>query len=101
MIRLNLVLMVAVLLSALYLVSVQYESRSTFVALEKAHAEARRLELERQQLVVAKRAQATPAKVEKIATDKLKMRQANPAITTYAHYTPVPSPAEASDKGAP
>lgn len=87
MIRLNLVLMVALVLSALYLVTVQYESRSEFVALEKARSDERKLQAEHEQLLAMRRAQATPAKVERIASEKLKMRQANPAITTYAHYS--------------
>ena len=43
MTRLNLVLLVAVLSSALYLVHMQYESRRLFVELERAHAAARQL----------------------------------------------------------
>ena len=37
MIRLNLVLLVAVLASALYLVGVQYESRRLTTALDRSH----------------------------------------------------------------
>ena len=43
MIRVNLVLLLAVLASALHLVGVQYESRRLFSELDKAHSEARRL----------------------------------------------------------
>ena len=58
MTRLNLVLLVAVLASALYLVHMQYESRRLFTELDRAVAEARRLETEHQRLQVEKRAQA-------------------------------------------
>jgi cell division protein FtsL len=84
--RLNLVLLLAVLASALYLVSVQYESRRVFTELDKTRAEAHRLESEFDRLQVEKRAQATPARVEKLAREKLQMRQASPAITTYVTY---------------
>lgn len=87
MIRLNLVLLVAVVASALYLVGMQYESRRVFVELERARAEARRLETEFERLQVEKRAQATPARVERLAKDQLQMRQATPGITTYVTYT--------------
>lgn len=83
MTRLNFVLLLAVLASALYLVRTQYESRRLYVELEKALAESRKLEAENERLQVEKRAQATPLRVEKIAKDKLQMRTATPAITQY------------------
>ena len=83
MTRLNIVLLVAVLASALYLVHTQYESRRLFTELDRAHAESRRLETEHQRLQVEKRAQATPLRVEKIARAQLHMRTATPAITQY------------------
>ena len=86
MIRINLVMMIAVLASAIYLVAVQYDSRRQFTELDKARAEAHRLETEHERLEVEKRAQATPARVERLARDKLQMRQATPAITTYVTY---------------
>ena len=86
MTRLNLVLLLAVLASALYLVNVQYESRRLFTELDRAIAEAHRLELEHKRLQVEKRAQATPLRVEKLAREKLQMRSATPAITSYATY---------------
>lgn len=83
MTRLNLVLLIAVLASALYLVHTQYESRRLYVELEKAQAESRKLAAENERLQVDKRAQATPLRVEKIAKDKLQMRTATPVITQY------------------
>jgi len=74
--RLNLVLLVAVLASAIYLVHTQYESRRLFTELDRATVEARRLETEHQRLQVEKR-------VEKIARGQLNMRTATPAITQY------------------
>ena len=83
MTRLNLLLLLAVLASALYLVRTQYESRRLYVELEKATTKNRALEAENERLQVEKRAQATPLRVEKLAKDKLQMRTATPAITQY------------------
>jgi cell division protein FtsL len=84
-IRLNLVLLLAVVLSALYLVRMQYDSRLLYTQLDRAKAEARQLETEHQRLQVEKRAQATPLRVERIARDTLHMRTATPAITLYVN----------------
>ncbi|MDB5872444.1 MAG: ftsL [Ramlibacter sp.] len=83
MTRLNLVLLIAVLASALYLVRTQYESRRLFAEIDKAAGDARKLELEHERLQVEKRAQATPLRVEKLAKEQLQMRGASPAITQY------------------
>jgi cell division protein FtsL len=81
--RLNLVLLLAVVASALYLVRVQYDSRRLYAEIERAQNEFRRLEIDHERLQVEKRAQATPARVEKLAREQLQMRAATPAITTY------------------
>ncbi len=90
MTRLNLVLLLAVLFSALYLVNVQYESRRLFTDIDQAKALGRKLELEGERLQVEKRAQATPLRVERLARDQLQMRVATPAIT---HYVGISGPA--------
>lgn len=94
MARLNLVLLLAVLASALYLVQTQYESRRLYVELEKAIAQSRKIETENERLQVEKRAEATPLKVEKLAEDRLKMRTATPAITQYVTYKSAAASAE-------
>ncbi|WP_312790890.1 cell division protein FtsL [Diaphorobacter nitroreducens] len=83
MTRISLVLLLAVMASALYLVHTQYQSRRLFTELDRAVAESRRLETEHQRLQVDKRAQATPLRVERLARDRLQMRTATPAITEY------------------
>ncbi|KQP14130.1 cell division protein FtsL [Pseudorhodoferax sp. Leaf267] len=87
MTRLNLVLLVAVIASALYLVRTQYESRSLFIELDRATALAHKLDVEFDRLQVERRAQATPLRVEKLAKEQLKMRTATPAITQYVNAT--------------
>ena len=86
MTRLNFVLLIAVVVSALYLVRIQYESRRLYVELEKATAQSHKLTTEKERLQVEKRAEATPLKVEKLARDRLQMRTATPAITQYVEY---------------
>ena len=99
MIRLNLVLLLAVVASAMYLVRLQYESRVLFTALDRAQAEVRQLATEHQRLQVEKRAQATPSRVEKIAQTELHMRTATPAITTYVRdHAPQPRAAASGAK---
>ena len=83
MMRLNLVLTLGVVLSALYLVNIQYESRQLYSGLDRAQAYALRLSAENERLQVEKRAQATSSRVEKLAKSGLQMRSANPTVTTY------------------
>ncbi len=87
MTRLNLVLLLAVLASALYLVNVQYQSRRLYTELERANAEGRRLDIERDRQQLERRAQATPQRVEKLARERLQMRPATPAVTHYVAYS--------------
>jgi cell division protein FtsL len=83
MIRLNLVLLLAVLVSAFYLVHTQYESRRLYTELDRAQALARRLNAEHEQLQVQKRAEAASARIQQLAIRQLQMRPVNPAITQY------------------
>ena len=83
MIRLNLMLLLAVITSAFYLVLTQYESRRLYAELEKANGQFTRLGIDNERLQVEKRGQATPLRVEKLAKDKLQMRTVTPAITQY------------------
>ena len=96
MTRLNLVLLIAVIASALYLVRTQYESRRLFAEIDKAMGDARKLEIEHERLQVEKRAQATPGRVERIAREQLQMRPATPAITQYVTLKGIAARPEAS-----
>ena len=90
MTRLNVVLLLAVMASALYLVHTQYESRRLYVELEKATAQSQKNETDNERLQVEKRAQATPLRVEKLARDRLQMRTVTPAITRCRTIAGVP-----------
>lgn len=83
MTRFNFALLCAVMVSALYLVRIQYESRHLYAELEKAAEQNRKLDAENKRLQVEKRAQATPLRVEKLAKEGLQMRTVTPAITQY------------------
>ena len=63
MTRLNLVLLLVLVASALSLVHQQYEARRLFVALERANAAADRLASDHEQLQVQKRTRAGAARV--------------------------------------
>ena len=81
--RLNVLLLIVLVLSSLYLVRVSHESRQLFAALDKARTEERLLDNEFERLKSDKQSQATPLRVEKTARDKLAMRTATPAVTQY------------------
>jgi cell division protein FtsL len=100
MTRLNIVLLIAVIASALYLVRTQYESRRIFVEVEKAQTLARKLELEHERLEVEKRGQATPLRVEMLAKKELGMRTTTPAVTQYVRSPMSAASVSASSSGS-
>jgi cell division protein FtsL len=101
MTRLNVVLLIAVIASALYLVQTQYESRRLYAEIDKAMSEARKIQQEDERLQVEKRAQATPLRVEKLAKEQLQMRTTTPAITQYVRPDGTVIPAVVAPPPAP
>lgn len=103
MTRVNALLLVAVMFSALYLVRTQYESRRLYTELYRAKSQAQRLENEYDRLDIERGAQATPLRVEKLAQEQLNMRTILPAITQYATpgNVPLESAAAAVQKEQP
>lgn len=83
MTRLNLLLLAALVVSALFLVHTAYESRRLFAEIEKAKTEAARLEAEHARLLAERQAQATNLRVERLARDRLQMTPITPAVTQY------------------
>ena len=83
MTRLNLLLLVLLLGSALMLVKTAYDSRRLFTALDRARTEQQRLDTEFRRLDAERQAQATHLRVEKVAREKLQMRTATPAVTQF------------------
>lgn len=95
MTRVNLLLTAAVLGSAFFLVHTQYETRRLYTAVDRAQSATRKLDAEYAQLQVQKREMATPARVQSLASSRLKMRAVNPAITEYVQVPPAgPASAE-------
>jgi cell division protein FtsL len=83
--RVNILLMLALLVSSLYLVRTAYDSRRLFAELDKSKNEAARLNTEFKRLEAEREAQATSLRVERTAREKLAMRSATPAVTVYVH----------------
>jgi cell division protein FtsL len=87
MTRLNVVLLIMLMASSLYLVRVSYDGRRLFAELDRAQGEERQLDTEFERLKAEKQSQATPLRVEKTAREKLAMRSASPAITQYVTFS--------------
>ena len=85
MTRLNVLLFVLVLGSCIALVRTTYDARRLFAQIDRARGEERNLEVEFQRLDAERRAQATHLRVERVAREKLQMRNATAAVT---HYVP-------------
>jgi cell division protein FtsL len=83
MTRVNLLLTLALLASALYLVRTAYESRRLFAELDRSRNEAARLDTDYKRLEAERQAAATHLRVERTAREKLAMRTATPAVTLY------------------
>jgi cell division protein FtsL len=95
--RVNVLLLIALLISSLYLVRVSYESRRLFAELDRAQSEERTLDNDSERLKTELRTQATPLRVERTARDRLAMRTATPAVTQYVE---LPRAASAAASGA-
>ena len=83
MTRFNLLLLLVLLLSSVYLVRVAYDARRLFNELDRAQGEERTLATDHERLKTERQSQATPLRVERTARDKLAMRSATPAVTQY------------------
>lgn len=82
MLRLNVLLLLSVMVSALYLVQTQYASRSLYTEVHRATNAARQLATEYQRLQVELRTQSAPARIETLALQQ-GMQGVSPAITHY------------------
>jgi len=91
----HLLLIAALLASALALVRVAYESRRVFAELDRARGEQRQLDAEYKRLDAERQAQAAPARVQRMARERLQMAAATPAITVYIDDTVPAAPAGA------
>ena len=85
MTRVNILLVLGLLVSSLYLVRTAYDSRRLFTALDRAKNEAAQLDTDHTRLEAEREAQATNLRVERTAREKLAMRTATPAVTVYVN----------------
>jgi cell division protein FtsL len=74
MVKINLVLLVALVVCALSLVTSRHQARKLFVELEREQALARAYGVEYGQLQLEQGTWAMPARVEKIAREQLRMQ---------------------------
>jgi cell division protein FtsL len=81
--RLNVMLVLAIIASGLFLVRTAHESRRLYAELDRARSQQRQLDLDLKQLEAERHAQATNLRVEKVARERLAMRPATPAVTRY------------------
>lgn len=99
MIRVNAVLVTAVLATAFTLINTQYQSRRLYNEVDQALSTARQLASDYESLRVQRRGEAAPARVQTIATQRLGMRAPDPSITQYVSQPSLPS--APSDKATP
>ncbi len=81
--RLNIVMLLVLLASSIYLVRVSYDARRLFTDLDRAQSEAHQLDVDHERLQAELQSQATPLRIEKAARERLAMRSATPAVTRY------------------
>ena len=98
--KLNLLLIAALLASCLLLVKTSYESRQLFAALDSARAEQRQLDAEYKRLDAEAQAQSTHLRVERTARERLQMRTATPGVTAYVVDPAAPVSAASAAAGA-
>lgn len=87
MTRVAVMLLLALIVSGLFLVKVSYDERRLFADLEKAKAEEQQLIADAKRLDAERQAQATHLRVERVAREKLGMRMAAPDVTRYVSDT--------------
>ncbi len=78
--RLNLLLLIALVVSAVYLVQTSYRSRQLFVQLERERAQARQLDLDAERLTLVRRELAANGRVRQEAVMRLGMRSASAGV---------------------
>lgn len=79
MVRLNLLLMIIAIACSMGVVTSQHKARKLFVDLEQEEALAKKMEVEWGQLQLEQSTWAMHARIEKIATNYLKMHVPDPA----------------------
>jgi cell division protein FtsL len=81
--KLNILLVVLLIASSLYLVKTSHDARLRFAAIDRAKTEQGKLDSEHKRLEAERQAQATAVNVERKAKERLQMRTVNPALSMY------------------
>jgi cell division protein FtsL len=79
----NIWLVLMILGTALLLVRWQYTSRNLFVSLEKSEDLGKQLASVHASSLAEKRQLSAPARVERLASENLSMKTADPTVTVY------------------
>jgi cell division protein FtsL len=98
--RLNLVLLIGLVISAVYLVETSYHSRQLFVQLERERAQARQLELDAERLTLARRELAANGRVRQEAVTRLGMRSGTAGVMVEVDDPLLSSPGTAGSVAA-
>ena len=88
---LNVLLLVAVVMCALSVVTSQHKARKLFIELQKGKEHAQQMEVEWGQLQLEQSTWAAPARVEKVAAQKLQMQLPKNGQVKFIRVEP-PSP---------
>lgn len=91
-------LLVAVVLSALSVVTSQHKARKLFIELQKEKEQAQQMEVEWGQLQLEQSTWATPARVEQVAVQKLQMHLPKNGQVQFIRVKP-PSPQSSPANG--
>lgn len=86
--RLNILLLLALIVSSLYLVRVSYDARRLYSEINKAENEQVRLDSDFKRLEAERQAEATHQKVQRVARERLGMHAISPGVTTYVIEVP-------------
>ena len=88
--RVNAILVVAILATAFTLINTQYQSRRLYTQVDQAAARERQLGSDFESVRVQRRGEVAPGRVQRIASTRLDMRAPDPSITQYVVQTPAP-----------
>lgn len=89
--KLNVILLVLVVVSALGVVRMQYEARRSFTALDVERQRTQQLQLDEDRLQVEVRTLSVPERIESLARDTLGMLPVTPARTDYVSAARIPA----------
>lgn len=102
MLRLNVLLLIALVVSAVLLVHQSHDGRRLFAELERSKSEGRKLEADLHRLRAEREGEATNLRVDQAARQQLQMRPITPALTLQTQASPaaVSMAASAAASGA-